>query len=339
MKKIVERLIGLILLSTVHITSHALACQSDEYGTSFDDYIPQTIAVPLDLPINSILWRSETRTMTITCYQDVRNGSENAYFYLNPYNNLGENVELGVNVNGIDYRHSQVAKGRIVINELKFTGCSKDAGCPNVKKSFTLNSNYFVSKKVPPLAPGTPPEGPLADVPPRLIAFQIDGVNGMNSANGKNFQMWLTGLDNFRYVNCATTMEIYPSQINFRTAFAHKAQANKKIEEQPFYVKGIKQCENTAPYGLNISFSPSPTGTASADKSMLIPNDNDSVGIRIWDTMHDMPIKLNSAYEFKPASDMESIITRKFQAQLIWATSTAKAGPFNAGLLVDFYYK
>jgi type 1 fimbria pilin len=326
-----------------HSAGHALACVGEGESLSHLDTISQTVAVPVNLPKDSVLWRSDTRTLQVTCWVDQQSlgKGEYAYAYLNPYNDLGEHIELGININGVDHRASQLDRGRIIIDPHLYPGCNlpiPEVNCKRVTQhTFSFTYNYFVSKKSPPLSTGSIPEGSLSPVPNVLVAFQLDGVHGMNQIPNSNFQLQLQGLSNIRYVNCGVTMSIYPSQINFSTAFAYMARNNDLIEKQSFSVQAEKECESAA-YGLDIVFNPAADATLSADKTMLIPKDNASVGIRIVSASQAAPVKFGQALEFSPRTTQRHI-SREFDAELRWATSQATMGPFSAGAIVDFYYK
>jgi type 1 fimbria pilin len=332
--KLLLKLMGALLVLLAHSSSYAMAC-SGNGGYTQTDVIESTVAVPLDLPRDSVLWRSETRTLEVFCWQDQMGPREYVYLYLNPYNDMGPNVELGVNLDGIDYRCSITC--RVPISSSVFPGCNKDGGCPEYRMFFRLVYNYFISKKVGPLPPGTPPEGPLANVPDPMIAFQLDGEGGMNNKPAKNFRMYLSGVKNIRYVNCSVAMDIFPNLIYFDTGFSYHAEKDKKIDERNFSVSANRQCPSAA-YGLDIVFQPADNSTVSASKDMLIPKDNDSVGIKIMDKSRNNYIEFGKPFDFAPINSNPYII-REFGAQLFWRTNKPKTGEYNAAATVDFYYK
>ncbi len=331
------KLMSILLVLLAHSTSHALACTTTTGAVTQTDSIQTTVAVPLDLPRNSVLWRSQTQVLNVVCWQDQVGPQESVYFYLNPYNNMGANVELGVNLNSFDYRCSALSMCRVMIPNSTFPGCASDTGCYSQRKYFTLVYNYFISKKVGPLPPGTPPEGPLANVPNPMIAFQLDGVGGMNATPARNFRMYLSGVNNIRYVNCSVAMGIFPNFINFNTGFVHMAEVGKTIDERSFSVSATKQCTSAA-YGLDIIFEPADNSTTSTSKEMLIPRDNNGVAVKIFDKRLNRPIIFGKPFEFMPMNQ-QTQVTREFNAQLVWNASKPKAGEFNAAATVDFYYK
>lgn len=337
MSKILLKLLAGLLALCAWSTSHAMACRGQDGSVNGYDTIVDTIAVPLDLPKNSILWRSGARSQRVVCWQDQIGPAEYVYFYLNPYNSMGANVELGITLDGRDYRCSELAQCRLPITDMRFAGCSQASGCPSSAITKVLNYSYFVSKKVGPMKPGTYPEGPIANVPDPMVAFQLDGVGGMNSKPNSNYRMHLSGMKNIRYVNCSVNMEIFPGVIQFGTAYIHKAEPGRLIEERTFTVQASKQCGSAA-YGLDIVFSPAANSQVSASGDMLIPRDNTSVGINIVDSKSGQTLKFGTKTEYSTPTQ-SSVLVREYIARLRWNSVKPTAGEFNAAAIVDFYYK
>jgi type 1 fimbria pilin len=72
---------------------------------------------------------------------------------------------------------------------------------------------------------------------------------------------------------------------------------------------------------------------------VLIPVNNDSVGIRITNAANRTPVPYNEPF---PATDLlgeNYSATADFNAELVWQTNTPKPGSFSAEVLVDLFYK
>ncbi|AZE17956.1 hypothetical protein C4K09_3497 [Pseudomonas chlororaphis subsp. aureofaciens] len=69
MKKIYP-LFSLALLLTLTQKSYALACKKDGTQASDAVMINTTIAVPNTLPKDTVLWRSDNYSISVTCWQD-----------------------------------------------------------------------------------------------------------------------------------------------------------------------------------------------------------------------------------------------------------------------------
>ncbi|WP_092418951.1 fimbrial protein [Pseudomonas sp. NFPP07] len=333
MKKIYQ-LVCLALLLALTQKSYALACKKD--GTQASDAITinTTIAVPNTLPKNTVLWRSDNYSISVTCWQDNYGyGKEYVYFYLSPRDQgltiLGPDLEVGINLNGTDLRCTQLSGCRVQLPIL-FQGCYVWAGCKDKAQTFPLNFNFFISKKSSP-SPGK--EGSLtgAVVYP---AFQLDGGGGMNINPDSNFFMSLIGLNKMRYIACSSTLSVSPKTVDFGSIAAALAQADKVIKEVPFSITALKNC--TSAYGLNARLTP--VAATVADGYTLVPNNNSSVGISLLKQQGRSVIPFNKEFTLVENS-RDQVVVSDFLAQLKWRTSKAILGPFNATATIDVFYK
>lgn len=277
MTKKLTRLIFLGLLLVLSQKSFALACMKD--GTVPHDaiMIQDSIAVPNTVPKDTVLWRSPGYSISMTCWQDQYfPNSESVYFYLSPYDQgmagLGPDLEVGIGLNGVDLRCSQLPKCRVEL-PISFSGCSSSSGCKGQAKTFPLNFNYFVSKRS---APGPGKEGSLTGQPVYHV-FQLDGVQGINPNPDKNFRMTVVGLNTLRYIACSSTLSIAPKTVDFGTIGSGGAQVGKTISELPFSITASKSCNSA--YGLGALLKPV-NATVTAGNA-LVPNDNKSVSITL----------------------------------------------------------
>ncbi|WIE50975.1 fimbrial protein [Pseudomonas sp. GM17] len=333
MKRIYQ-LVSLALLLILTQKSYALACKKD--GTQAADTIMifTSIAVPNSLPKDTVLWRSDNYSISMTCWQDISGaGKEYVYFYLSPRDpgltKLGPDLEVGIHLNGTDLRCTQLAGCRVEL-PIVFEGCYVSAGCKDKAQTFPLNFNFFISKKSPP-SPGK--EGSLTGTP-MYPAFQLDGKGGMNTNPNSNFVMSLGGLHYMRYIACSSTLSVSPKTVDFGSITAALAQTDKVIKEIPFSITAAKTCNSA--YGLSAQLTP--VAATATDGYTLVPNNNSSVGISLLKQQGRSAIPFNKEFTLVENS-RDQVVVSDFLAQLKWRTSKAILGKFNATATIDVFYK
>lgn len=178
--KLTIQLLFLGLLLALSQKSLALTCLKNATDVSDQISMDTTVAVPIALPKDTILWRSPNYSVNISCWANqFWNAEEEIYFYLSPkdpgLSMIGPDLEVGLNLDGKDIRCTQVDRCRIKL-PYKTLPCRSNApgGCPHLKTNFTLHYNFFISKRS---LPGTSKEGPIAGHDSYVI-FQLDGIGG-----------------------------------------------------------------------------------------------------------------------------------------------------------------
>ncbi|AZC64068.1 fimbrial protein [Pseudomonas chlororaphis] len=332
--KRVYQLVFLVLLFVLTQKSYALACKKDSTQSNSVITINTSIAVPNALPKDTVLWRSDNYSVSITCWQDQMAGTEFVYFYLSPRDpsltQLGPDLELGINLNGADLRCTQLERCRVRL-PIQFNGCSLVWGpCTFDAQTFTLGFNFFLSKRSPPSAGK---EGSLTTVS-SYPAFQLDGVGGINSKPGSNFYMTLAGLNQLRYIACASTLSISPKTIDFGAIPTATAQTDKVIKEVPFSISATKSCNSA--YGLNAVLKP--VAAMAEDGYTLVPNDNPSVGIRLLKQQDHSALPFNKEFNLVAYSS-DQVTVNNLLAELKWRTGKPTLGKFNAAATIDVFYK
>ncbi|WP_431823643.1 fimbrial protein [Burkholderia sp. F1] len=354
MAKRTVRCIFLCLTLTLSQESFALACLNNATSSwtgftgdaSHTATIATSVAVPNTLPKNTVLWRSDDISLDITCWADRLGPAEYVYIYLSPtdpgYSQLGPDLELGVRLNGTDYycdNGMEIKDGRCRKKLNLYIGnCAPslinpgDYGCPRDAQTMKMTVSFFISKKS---APSAGKEGKLTGVAGKYGAFQLDGAGGMNDHMATNFRQYVTGLDQLRYVACASTLSISPGTINFGKVAVDAAQPGKTITEVPFFVTARKSCDSV--YGLGARLTPL-KATVSADDNALVPTDNASVRIYLMWQNDRTSIPFNKEFVLVPSS-RDRVVVNNFLAQLKWNSGKIVMGKFNAGAAVDIYYK
>ncbi|MGV8400887.1 fimbrial protein [Pseudomonas aeruginosa] len=347
-----KHVLHFLLLSFVMIffqESYAMSCTGagNMNLVKKDDSILGSISVPPEIPAGSVIWRSEFYTTSIQCWQDnYYPHPEDVYMYLNiddaGASKLGDQIELGLEIDGRDYKCSDLTGGLgeycgLKLEGTRFEGCSSHVkdGCIGVKRYATVSYRYFIAKKQNPGASGQ--SGPVTNAS-SLTAVQFNGVGGPNHTYGKNFSIYLHDLKYIKYVGCPTTVDIIPRVITFDPVGAHSAKKGNSIgTRKPFDVKVVKPCN--AAYGVSGSFRPI-SGSLEDQDNILVPVNNASVGIRILDkNSNGQVVPFRSEFVLAQSSNQTQDLTRNFEAELLWMSDQAIVGPFNASAQLEVYYK
>ncbi|WP_241356423.1 fimbrial protein [Pseudomonas aeruginosa] len=331
--KLTLQLLFLGLLLALSQKSLALTCLKNATDVSDQISMDTTVAVPIVLPKDTILWRSPNYSVNISCWANqFWNAEEEIYFYLSPkdpgLSMIGPDLEVGLNLDGKDIRCTQVDRCRIKL-PYKTLPCRSNApgGCPHLKTNFTLHYNFFISKRS---LPGTSKEGPIAGHDSYVI-FQLDGIGGPIA---DNFRMVLNGLNQLRYVACSSTLSISPKTLDFGLLQALQAATNQTIKEKPFQITASKNCNSA--YGLGALLRP--VNSSSTVGDTLVPGDNKSVGITVLRQEDRSIVPFNKEFQLVEHSK-DQVMVKNFLAQLKWMTNAPTLGRFNATAAIDIYYK
>ncbi|HIE2338394.1 fimbrial protein [Pseudomonas aeruginosa] len=327
------RFLFLGLLLALSQKSLALTCLKNATDVTDQISMDTTVAVPIVLPKDTILWRSPNYTVNISCWANqFWNAEEEIFFYLSPrdpsLSMIGPDLEVGLNLDGRDIRCTQVDRCRIKL-PYKTKRCLSNTpgGCPHLKTNFTLNYNFFISKRS---LPGTSKEGPIA-VQNNYVIFQLDGIGGPIA---DNFRMVLNGLNQLRYVACSSTLSISPKTLDFGLLQALHAATNQVIKEKSFQITASKNCNSA--YGLGAFLRP--VNSSSIVNNTLVPGDNKSVGITLLRQEDRSIVPFNKEFQLVEHSK-DQIVVKNFLAQLKWMTDQPTLGRFNATAAIDIYYK
>ena len=301
-------------------TGFALTCKpSDNSAVTVSFAVSTDVAVPRPTPKDTIVWLDQPRTISLYCASSI---TEGIYAYLTPLTQtadaLGSELEVGVRINGTDYLCSK-------------PGCkiSLDKKA-NTYVTFSLTYQLFLARRSAP--PGN--SNSLLTSAMEHVALQVDGQGGVNYSEGSNYRVKLTGLNKLRYVACDSTLRISPGNINFGTLSSNGGIVGGVIRDLPFSITALKSCNSA--YALDANLT-AVNGTVQ-DKTLLIPNDNASVGITILSTDTRQALPYGERFELFPTSTEQTVV-RNFLARLTWAALPAKLGSFSAGAAIDIYYR
>ncbi|HCF5267714.1 TPA: fimbrial protein [Pseudomonas aeruginosa] len=315
--------------------SYALNCLKDGSVASEVTNIGSTIAVPTDAQKGRILWRSPKNTIKITCFQEGKwSSGEDVYIYLSPTDpnmvQLGEDLQFGAGVGGQDYACGSVAGCRIKLGRTE-PCISLSSVCKGHQSKFNFTFDFFIAKKST-AAASAGKDGPLTGLS-TYAAFQIDGEGGINSVAGKNFRMTVSGLDKIRYIGCLANLRVSPETINFGFLSADGARAGKTIIDQPFNIVVSKTCNSV--YALDAVLTP--VNGSVPDGYTLVPAQNASVGISLLRDSGDTVPFFQTFSLTEPSGDL--VLSKRFIARLKWMSNVPALGGFNAGAMLDVYYK
>ncbi|NWE16893.1 fimbrial protein [Pseudomonas yamanorum] len=288
--------------------------------------ITETITIPNSVAAKTILWRQPVQNVDLECWVDAQGSpTENVFLYAKNID-LGPDIETGVTFQGNDYFSSTNAK---VDTGWSISGCPVGTVCGSQTVQKTLTYSIFFAKKSD---PGVPKDGPAANVS-AFLAFQLDGKGGTRPSN-ETYNVTARGMK-FRYLPCQPKISITPSAIDFGPIEPYNAKDGATIKQVPFTINEDRTCN--AVYGLNAKLEPL-TSTLSSDKSTLIPDDNNSVGIKIINSDNQQPIEFKKEFLLIPET-LSMKNSRAFVARLIWMTASPTPGAFNAGAILNVYYR
>lgn len=322
------RILFLLVFSLTWLpaTSFALSCKADDGSQSvtITEPIGVVLAVPADAADGTIIWESPTRTINVICADDLERGKELVYFYVNPAKvSVGTGIRVGIRYKGVLITQDS---GRYETGHHSWEGCNW-ANCTGWRASrFSLTFSVFVQKY------GTTPASGQATTATSYRAFQLDGVGGLNPVQGINLNYVLTGLDKVRFVPCSPQLTVTPGTVDFGELFGMRATVGEVAASKRVNLNLQRAC--TTPYTVNARFTPT-AGTVV--DGLLVPEKNDSVGIAILRSETQEKLAFNDWFKLTEMSG-STPASIDLNTQLIWRKKPV-AGPFNAAVLVDMYYK
>lgn len=317
-----------VLLLLLPVTAAAMTCKTQGSGDAvIRADLGSTVAIPATVPDGSAVWRSERHQLAVECSREQSGPAEDVVLYLNPENRqIGQGIRAGLTLNGVDYVQSN---GRIPTQQV-LPACAEGTGnipaCPKV--TFNLRFSAFIQKYGP-----TPPSGVASDLLDYRM-FQIDSANGMNPAPDNNLNYLINNLSGLRFVACNAELRVLPETVEFGIVPIKNVRVSEVATFGRFALATSRICDS--PFSLNARFTPV-SGTLFGD--MLVPVDNNSIGIRITHAPAHRPIRFNEPFHIIDLLGDTYSGTADFNAELVWRSNTPTPGPFSAEVLVDLFYK
>lgn len=248
------------------------------------------------------------------------------YLTLYPLNtNISPDFELGVTFDGKDYRPEKMANRKIPTG--KWIPPKGNSDLINTTHSYRFS--LFLIKRT--LANSGKDE--TIKFPSKFNVFSI----GKGDGTTPGYDLEVTGMGNIRYIPCTSIVSINPGTINFGNITSFGASAGKEIKRVPFNVFEQRTCNKPSTYGLNGRLKPL-SNSDLLDSFTLVPKDNPSVSIEIIDTDGNNKVGFDREFVISPKTDTVSN-TKQFEASLKWRTDKPSLGEFNAGAVLDIFYK
>lgn len=309
-------------------TALAISCRTQGSGeVEIRADLSSSVAIPATSPDGTAVWRSERLNIAVECARDQPGGAEEVFLYLNPENlQIGQGIRAGLTLNGIDYLQSS---GRVP-TQRRVAACTEAAGsigaCPTLR--FNLPFSVFIQKYGP-----IPPSGAASDLLDYHV-FQVDGASGMNPLPDSNLNYVVNNLAGLRFIACSAELRVMPETVAFGDVPIRNVRVGEVAASERFALATSRVCES--PFSLNARFTPV-SGTLSGD--VLVPLNNDSVGIRIRNARTQQPVPFNEPFHATHLLGEDYSATADFTAELLWQTNTPTPGSFSAEVMVDLFYK
>ena len=330
----------MIMLGLFSQSSHALSCK--ENGNIRQDIVlAQLIRVSTaNTAAGALLWRSPTFTSTFQCTDDRNKpAGENAYLYWDPkmnLKNIHNSIEVGVNYNSIDYKLVNSARQDVGPG----TRCRKQGSrCLSPAQSLSITVSYSIYIKA---TGAPPPAGGTITNTGAYSLFQVDGVGGLNNVADSNFNAYISGLGNIRFISCNPKITVSAnngSAVNFGSIPRQNARVGFIEKQVPFSVtadtSGPESGQDCQGQVLNASFS---STYPVQDTTTILPTSDSGFGILL--SQQDTPmtfIPMNTPVEMGLVNG--SSVRKNFLASLKWLNTNPKVGPFRASANIDVTFK
>ncbi|MBX8487240.1 fimbrial protein [Pseudomonas cichorii] len=310
-------------------TGFALVCKTQGSGESaIHGDLSSTVAIPASAPNGEVIWRSERLNIQVECAREGQQSvPQEIFIYINPDNRpIGQGIRAGLTIDGVDYLQTG---GRISTRQsvpVCHEGDSNIGACPKV--SFNLAFSVFVQKYGP-----TPPSGMASDLTDYRV-FQLDGAAGLDPVPGRNLSYVINNLKGLRFIACDAQLQVMPETLEFGSIGIQRVEVGRVFARRPFSLLTSRSCES--PFSLNARFRPV-SGRLAGD--VLIPGNNSSLGIRIVSERSNLPLRYNELFHLADLLGDSQTARADFNAELLWQTTRPKAGPFEAEVMVDLFYK
>ncbi|MDI3379615.1 fimbrial protein [Acinetobacter sp. V89_7] len=311
--------------------TYAAKCIS-VYGSSATNIkINDKIGIVSSLPKGTKLWVGNSVTTTLRCWQESSSMSELIYLYLNPENisssALGDQIEIGVTIGGEDFICDSGTSGCKKSIDLYLGSCANGSNCVLNAKNTTITFRPFIIKKSESSQNNSDTVTTLSNY--HLLAFgDRRGANLDTSA----YQFYIENLNNFKNIPCAANISISPQKIDFGHVSVDLYK-DQLIKEVPFRITLNKTCESV--FAISALMNPI---NSTIQNNIIIPNDNNTIGIKIYDSSNKNQLLINNEFLLFDYSSQKTQY-KNFYAQLNWLKKPYQVGSFNVGVNIDIYYK
>ncbi|ROO34128.1 fimbrial protein [Pseudomonas sp. 7SR1] len=287
--------------------------------------INASVTIPDSAPAGTVVWRMPAQDLNYNCWLGPSTFA--TYFFLNPLGrDFGPDIEVGVTLNGTDYRPS-VTKS---VRARTMPTNSTSVGQINVNEFGYYKASLFILKKTAASTTSQTRTVDLNNYVPYTIGKEGQPISGLLSVVVKGLTANL--------IPCSSTVTVNPTTMSFGNIISAGATPGLEIKRATFSLFEQRTCQGTAVYGLNGILRPAENASLYDSMGTLVPKDNDSVGIEILDADNHTPLRFNNAFVVIPQVSSTSN-SKQFEARLKWRTDKPKLGSFKAGAIFDVYYK
>lgn len=308
--------------------------------------ISNQILVPSGLTTpGTTLWRSQSYTTTFTCFDtDAQPNGENAFLYWDPQRKVSSihpSIELGVTINGIDYPLTSgtslnLAPGTAPpATTQNCTDVGSNARSCATPKSLSVQYAIYVK------ATGSPPptNGQIPN-PGQVSLFQVDGRGGLNSRPNSNFNLYISGLNNIRFIECNPQVTITSTNgntVDFGRVVAQTSTVNQIISRKSFNIKADLSRSDTGGVCNGKVLVASFSATNSQNSNTILPANRTDLGIQLFQKGGTSPLQFRTPYDLSTING--GIASNDFDAGVIQLSPSPAVGRFNATAIVEVTFK
>lgn len=319
----------LLALLLCPLPGFAMVCKLQGSGeTTVRADLESTVAIAQNLAEGEVVWRSQRHDLQVECAKDgMPSVREEIHLNLNPDNlSIGQGIRAGITLGGIDYVRSS---GRIATGQY-LPVCRESEGnigaCP--KARFNLVFSTFIQKFGP-----TPPSGVASDLVDYRM-FQLGSASGVDSTADIGLDYRINNLSGLRFIACDAELQVLPQNVEFGNIGIQQVEIGKVIVRRPFSLVTSRNC--ASPFSLGARFRPV-GGHLAGD--LLVPTGNDAVGIRLRRANDESLLPYNEPFHLADLLSDSQSASVDFNAELLWRKKAPSAGPFEAQLMIDLFYK
>ncbi|MCU1716346.1 fimbrial protein [Pseudomonas sp. 5P_3.1_Bac2] len=212
-------------------------------------------------------------------------------------------------------------------------------GCASPARPLSITVSYSVYIKA---TGNLPPAGGRINNTGSYSVFQVDGVGGLNNNANQNFNTYISGLGNIRFISCNPIVTVSANNgrvVNFGSIPRQNAVVGKIEKQIPFAVSadmsGPDSGQDCQGQVLEASFS---SVNPVRDTNTIMPTSDSGFGIQL--SQQDTPgtyIPMNTPVNMGLING--SNVTKNFLASLRWLSTSPRVGPFTASANIDVTFK
>ncbi|WP_224971819.1 fimbrial protein [Acinetobacter oleivorans] len=309
--------------------------------------ISQPVLVPMGVTAaGTTLWRSQTYSATFTCFDTESRGGESAYAYWDPQSQISTidpSIQVGVTINGVDY--SLVKGQRLLLGpgtaapvstqncrNIGITSSTKTCATP---QTITVKYGIFVKS-----TNSNPPASGQISNSGTYSVFQIDGSGGLNSVKDSNFNLYLTGLNNIKFVQCNPEVTVEGTNgntVDFGKIVPQASYLNQIVKLRTFNIKADLSKTDTGGVCNGNVLVASFLATNSQNNNTILPTGRSDIGIQLFQHNGTTPLNFLTPYDLSTINN--GVASNTFDAGVIQLSASPALGQFNATATVEVTFK